>query len=75
MFDEIVKTVQEKTGVSEEVARKAVDATIAVLEDKLPDVVKPHVRSVLGMDGEKGEGSEEGGDLMDSVMGAAKGFF
>jgi hypothetical protein len=75
MFDEIVKTVQEKAGVSEEVAKKAVDATIAVLEDKLPDVVKPHVRSVLGMDGEKGEGDGEDGDLMDSVMDAAKGFF
>lgn len=75
MFNEIVKTVQEKTGVSEEVAQKAVDATVAVLEEKLPDVVKPHVRSVLGMDGDGEKEGEGDGDLMDSVMDAAKGFF
>ena len=73
MLDEIVKTVQEKAGVSDEVARKAVEATVAVLEEKLPDIVKPHVRSLLGMDGKSDEDGD--GGVMDSVMDAAKGFF
>lgn len=74
MFDEIVKTVQDRAGVSDEVARNAVKATIAVLEEKLPDGLKPHVRSVLGMDGDAETADGDDG-LMDSVMDAAKGFF
>ena len=46
----IVQLVQEKTGISEEQAKMAVDTVVGYLKDKLPAPIASQVDSVLGAD-------------------------
>jgi hypothetical protein len=57
-MDELVKLVSQKTGISEEVARTAVETVIGYLKEKLPDPIAGQIDSVLS-----------GGDLEDVVKG------
>ncbi len=58
-MDEIVKMVAEKTGLSEEMAKVAVDTVIDYLKDKLPAPIAGQIDSVL--DGEGGLSGMVGG--------------
>lgn len=58
MEEKLIQQVMERTGVSREVAEKAAEAVISFLEEKLPDAVAGHVRTVA-----------KGGSLMDAVGG------
>jgi len=62
-MDEVVKMVAEKTGLSEEMAKVAVDVVIGFLKDKLPAPIAGQLDSVLG-------GAAGGGvDLEDLAKG------
>jgi len=52
-MDELIKTVSQKTGLSEEMARKAVEAVIGFLKKKLPAPIFAQVEGFLGQ-GETG---------------------
>jgi hypothetical protein len=57
-MDELIELVVEKTGVSEEKARKAVETVIGYLKEKLPAPIAGQIDSVL-----------EGGGLGDVAEG------
>ena len=46
-MDELVELVVKKTGISEDMARKAVETVIDYLKDKLPDPIAGRVDDVL----------------------------
>ena len=47
-MDELIKLVSQKAGLSEEIAKKAVDAVIGYLKDKLPAPIAGQIDGVLG---------------------------
>jgi hypothetical protein len=47
-MDELVKLVSQKAGLSEEVARMAVETVLAYLKKKLPAPIAGQIDSVLG---------------------------
>lgn len=47
-MDELIKQVSQKAGLSEEVAKKAVDAVIGYLKDKLPAPIAGQIDGLLG---------------------------
>ncbi len=58
-MDEVVKMVAEKTGLSDEMAKVAVDTVIDYLKGKLPAPIAGQIDSVL--DGEGGISGMVGG--------------
>ena len=64
-MDELVKLVVEKTGVSEEQARVAVDTVLGFLKDKLPDPIAGRLDDVIeGADGGLGNIAKSLGGLL-----------
>jgi len=61
-MDELIKLVSQKAGLSEEIAKKAVDAVIGYLKDKLPAPIAGQIDGVLG-----------GGGMPKDLGGVAKG--
>ena len=57
-MDEVVKLVSEKTGLSEEMSRQAVEVVLNYLKGKLPEPIAGQLDNIL-----------EGGDLGDLVGG------
>jgi hypothetical protein len=57
-MDELVKLVSQKTGISEEMARKAVETVIGYLKERLPNPIAGQIDSLL-----------EGGGLEDVAKG------
>ncbi len=47
-MDELVKLVAQKTGLSEELSKKAVEVVIAYLKTKLPPPVAGQIDALLG---------------------------
>ena len=47
-MDELVKLVSQKTGLSEDMAKVAVDAVVGYLKEKLPGPIAAQVDGVLG---------------------------
>ena len=62
-MDELVKLVVKKTGISEDLARKAVDTVLDYLKDKLPAPVAGRLDDIL-----------EGGGAAD-LLGGLGGLF
>jgi hypothetical protein len=58
-MEELIKLVSEKTGVSEEIAEKAVEVVLDYLKEKLPGPVGGQIDSLLG----------GGGGLADAAKG------
>jgi hypothetical protein len=48
ILDELVKLVAQKTGLSEEMARTAVEMVVGYLKEKLPAPIAGQIDSVLG---------------------------
>jgi len=46
-MDELVKLVSQKTGLSEDASREAVDVVLGYLKDKLPDPIGGQIDRVL----------------------------
>lgn len=62
-MDELVKLVADKTGLSEDKAKIAVNAVLGFLKDRLPGPIAGQIDSVLG-----GKGSSPGlGDVAQSL--------
>ena len=47
-MDELVKLVSQKTGLSEEMAKTAVETVVGFLKEKLPAPIAEQIDSVLG---------------------------
>ncbi|MGH2575071.1 MAG: hypothetical protein ACRDFC_05150 [Ignavibacteria bacterium] len=47
-MEQIIKLVAEKTGISAEQAKSAVDTVVGFLKDKLPAPVAGQIDSILG---------------------------
>ena len=62
-MDELIKQVTKKAGISEDQAKKAVDAVLGFLKTKLPKPVAAQIEGVLKGDvgGLKGAASKVGG--------------
>jgi hypothetical protein len=54
-MDELVELVSQRAGVSEEVARKAVETVLAYLKEKLPAPLAGQIDNVLGGAGIEGD--------------------
>ena len=50
-MDELVKLVVKKTGLSEDMARQAVETVVGYLKDKLPAPIAAQVDNVLNSGG------------------------
>lgn len=61
-MNELVKLVSQKTGLSEEMSRKAVTTVIAYLKDRLPAPIAGQIDNVL-------EGGGSAGDLASGLGG------
>ena len=59
-MDELVQYVTEKTGLSEDQAREAVEAVLAYVKDKLPEPIAGQVENLLGGSGLDVEGLTQG---------------
>lgn len=55
-MDELIKLVSKKTGLSEEMAKTAVDTVIDFLKQKLPTPVAGQIDSLLGGAGDASSG-------------------
>jgi hypothetical protein len=67
-MDQLVKLVSEKTGLSEEMSRKAVEVVLDYLKDKLPAPIGGQIDGLL-------EGSEGAGGLEDLAKKGLGGLF
>ena len=67
-MDELIKLVSQKAGLSEEMAKKAVETVIGYLKDKLPAPIAGQIDGLLG-----GGGMTE--DLGDTAKGLLGGLF
>jgi uncharacterized protein (DUF2267 family) len=64
-MDELVKLVAEKTGLSEDKAKVAVETVLGFLKDKLPGPIAGQIDSVLGGEG----GAPDLGGMAQSLGG------
>jgi hypothetical protein len=64
-MDELVKLVSEKTGISEEMAKTAVETVVGFLKQKLPAPIAGQLDSILA----GGQAAEGLGGLADSLGG------
>jgi len=58
-MDELVSMVAEKTGLSEDMARTAVETVLGFVKDRLPGGIGDNLEGLL----EGGEGGSDGGGL------------
>jgi hypothetical protein len=64
-MDELVKLVSDKVGISEDVAKQAVEVVVGYLKDKLPAPVAGQIDGLLGGAG----GAKELGGLSKGLGG------
>lgn len=69
-MEELVTQVVEKTGISEEQARTAIETVANFLKEKLPESVSPYIDQALGM-----AGSAAGNIDVGSIASALGGLF
>jgi len=68
-MDELIKTIQEKTGLPVDKAQDIIETVVSAIADKLPDPIGDQVKGFLGGDGE----GNSGGGLMDKAKDALGG--
>jgi hypothetical protein len=67
-MNELVQLVQEKTGLSQEMAQKVVDTIAGYLKTKLPEPMAAGLESLLGGSaGAAGEAGADAGGVMDKA--------
>lgn len=69
-MDELVAQIVEKTGISEDQARSAVETVAGFLKEKLPESISPYVDQALGL-----AGSAAGNIDVGSITSAIGGLF
>jgi uncharacterized protein (DUF2267 family) len=70
-MDELVKQIAAQTGISEDMARKAVNVVVDYLKDKLPDSIAGQLDALLnGADLSQADDLLEAGkDLLGGLLG------
>ena len=63
-MDELIKLVSEKTGISEELARTAVETVLGYLKEQLPAPIASQIDALLG-----GGGLEDLAKGLGSILG------
>jgi hypothetical protein len=71
-MDELLKTIQEKTGLPVEKAQDVIETVVGFIADKLPGPIADQVRGFLGGDDNGGDAGD-GGNLMDKAKDALGG--
>jgi hypothetical protein len=70
-LEELLKTIQEKTGLPVEKAQDVIETVVGFIADKLPGPIGDQVKGFLGDDdadaGGDGGGDDEGGGLLDQA--------
>ena len=76
-MDQLIKQLQEKTGLGVDQIKSVVEGVMDFLGDKLPGPIAGQVKKLLGGDDDDAggdEGGDEGGGLMDKAKDALGGF-
>jgi len=73
-MDELIKQVVERTGISEQQARTAVDTVVGFLKNRLPAPIAGQVDGALGMaGGAVGTIADKAGDVLGGLGGMLGG--
>jgi hypothetical protein len=72
--DDLIKQIQEKTGLPIDKAQDVIETVVGFIADKLPGPIGDQVKGFLGADddGDTG-GDDDGGGLMDKAKDALGG--
>lgn len=68
-MDELLKTVQEKTGLDLDQAKGAIEAVMGFLQDKLPAPIAGQLENFMGGDGGSGDALGGIGDMAKGLFG------
>lgn len=70
-MDDLIKQITDKTGISMDQAKGAIEQVMNFLGDKLPGPIASQVKGFLGSDegGEEGGDGDDGGGLMGKIGG------
>jgi hypothetical protein len=72
--DDLIKQLQEKTGLGIDQIKSVLEGVKDFLGDKLPGPIAAQVNKFLGEGGGEAGGGDEGGDLMDKAKDMLGGF-
>ncbi len=74
-MDELIKQIQEKTGLPVDKAQDIIETVVGFVADKLPGPIASQVKGFLGADDDDdaGSGDDDGGGLMDKAKDALGG--
>lgn len=74
-MEDLIKQLQEKTGLGVDQIKSVVSGVADFLGDKLPGPIGDQVSKLLGGDGEGGGGNgDDGGGVLDKAKDALGGF-
>jgi uncharacterized protein (DUF2267 family) len=68
-MEELIKQVMKKVGLSEDLAKKAVETVLGFLKDKLPQPIAGQVDALLG----GGDVAGQAGELLEGLSGLLGG--
>jgi hypothetical protein len=68
-MDQVVKLVAQKTGLSEDKAKVAVETVIEFLKDKLPEPVAGQIDSVMSLGGGAFNSAGSAGGIVGGLLG------
>ena len=73
-MDDLIKMIQEKTGLPVDKAQDVIETVVGFVADKLPGPIGDQVKGFLGGDGASaGGGDGDGGGLLDKAKDALGG--
>lgn len=72
-MEQLIKTIQEKTGLPVDKAQDVIETVIGFVADKLPGPIGDQVKGFLGGDDDGGADDGDGGGLMDQAKDALGG--
>ena len=72
-MDDLIKTIQEKTGLPVDKAQDVIETVVGFIADKLPGPIGDQVKGFLGGDDGDDGGDGGGGGLLDQAKDALGG--
>ncbi|MCP3999061.1 MAG: hypothetical protein GY722_28960 [bacterium] len=72
-MDDLIKTIQEKTGLPVDKAQDVIETVVGFVADKLPGPIGDQVKGFLGGDDGAEEGGGDKGGLLDQAKDALGG--
>lgn len=72
-MDDLIKTIQAKTGLPVDKAQDVIETVASFIADKLPGPIGDQVKGLFDADNTGGTSSGEGGGLMDQAKDALGG--